>query len=109
MTPDEVLDTLAADCRDDHVGLWQIVNAARHDLGARNSDETRAAALRLVRSLLGERGVRVGHPTQDGRRFAAWELAPGQAVRRIYEEWSAPGREPDIGEVTWFTDIRNEP
>jgi hypothetical protein len=30
-------------------------------------------------------------------------LPPDQAVSRIEKEWSALGREPNIGEVAWFT------
>jgi hypothetical protein len=47
--------------------------------------------------------MQVGHPTPDGRQFVAWGLPPDQAVSRIEREWAALGREPDIGEVAWFT------
>jgi hypothetical protein len=56
MTPDDVLQTLVEECREGHVGLWRIVNAVRFDLGSPNPAETRAVTLRLVRSLLQERG-----------------------------------------------------
>jgi len=62
MTPDDVLDSLADECHRDHVGLWEIVDAVRCDLGSTNAAETRALTLRLVRSLLSERGMQVGHP-----------------------------------------------
>jgi hypothetical protein len=100
---EDVLDALSAECREDHVGLWQIVNAARQDLGSTTPADTRAVTLRLVRGLLGERGMQVGQPAPDGRRFIPWGLAPDQALRRIEQEWSALGRDPDIGEVAWFT------
>jgi hypothetical protein len=103
MTPDEVLESLVEECREDHVGLWRIVNAVRFDLGSTDSVHTRTTALRLVRSLLQERGVQVGHPTPDGRHFVPWDLPPDQAVRRIEAEWAALGREPNIGELAWFT------
>jgi hypothetical protein len=103
MTPDDVLESLAEECREDHVGLWEIVNAVRFDLGATDPSETRALTLRLVQRLLRERGMQVGHPTPDGRHFVSWGLPPDQAVSRIEQEWSALGREPDIGEVAWFT------
>jgi hypothetical protein len=103
MSPDEVLESLVEECQDDHVGLWRIVNAVRFDLGATNPRETQVLTLRLVRRLLGERGMLVGHPAPDGRHFLAWNLPLDQALRRIEQEWSALGREPDIGEVAWFT------
>jgi hypothetical protein len=105
MTPDEVLESLVEECREDHVGLWRIVNAVRFDLGSADAAQTRALALRLVRVLLQERGMQVGHPAPDGRRFIAWDLPPEQAVRRIEQEWAALRREPDIGEVAWFTSV----
>lgn len=109
MTPDEVLESLVEECHEDHVGLWEIVNAVQFDLRAKNAEETRAMTLRLVRSLLHERGLHVGHPAPDGRHFVSWNLPPDQAVARIEKEWSALGREPSIGEVAWFTSAEEPP
>lgn len=106
MTPDDVLESLVEECQEDHVGLWRIVNAVRLDLGAANPGETRLMTLRLVRSLLHDRGMQVGHPAADGRHFIAWNLPADQAVRRIEYEWSALGHEPNIGEVAWFTSVQ---
>ncbi|SRR5579871_1383804 len=103
MTLDEVLQSLADECRQAHVGLWEVVNAARFDLGARNPSETRSLTLQLVRGLLAERGMQVGHPAPDGRHFVSWDIPAEEAVRRIEQEWSALGREPNIGEIVWFT------
>ena len=103
MTPEEVLESLTQECSEDHVGLWRIVNAVRFDLGSTNPAQTRALTLRLVRSLLYDHGMQVGHPAVDGRHFLPWRLSADQAVRRIEQEWSALGRDPNIGEVAWFT------
>jgi hypothetical protein len=103
MTPEEVLDALVEECHEDHVGLWRIVNTARFDLGTRDPIDTRAMTLGLVRRLLHERGMQVGHPAPDGRHFVPWGLPHEQAVRRIEKEWSELGHEPNIGEVAWFT------
>src|SRR5262245_23757225 len=112
MAPNEVFETLAEECHADHVGLWEIVDAVRSDLGSTNAFEIRALTLRLVRSLLIEGGMQVGYPAPDGRHFVSWNLPPDQAVSRIENEWSALGREPNIGEVAWFTSAEqpsNEP
>jgi hypothetical protein len=103
MTPDDILESLVEECREDHVGLWRIVNAVRFDLGSRNPSETRDLTLRLVRSLLDNPGMQVGHPTPDGRHFVVWGVSRDQAVNRIEREWTALGRDPNIGEVAWFT------
>jgi hypothetical protein len=47
--------------------------------------------------------MQVGYPAPDGRHFVPWELRADQALSRIEKEWSTLGREPDIGEVAWFT------
>jgi hypothetical protein len=107
MTQDDVLENLAEECRKDHVGLWEIVDAVRFDLGSTNAFEMRRLTLHLVRRLLLERGIQVGHPEADGRHFVAWQLAPDQAVSRIEQEWAVLGREPNIGEVAWFTTIEH--
>lgn len=109
MTPDEVLESLAEECHTDHVGLWEIVDVVRFDLGSTDASETRALTLRLVRSLLCERGMKVGHPAPDGRHFVSWNLPPDQALSRIEKEWSALGREPNIGEVAWLTSAQESP
>jgi hypothetical protein len=59
--------------------------------------------LQLVRKLLEVGEMHVGHPAPDGRHFVSWRVSPKEAVLRIEEEWSALGREPNIGEVAWFT------
>src|SRR5438128_1634845 len=101
MTPDDALESLVEECHEDHVGLGRIVNAVRFDLGSGNPTEIRTMTLRLVRSLLAERGVQVGHPAPDGRHFIAWNLPLDQAVSRIEKEWSALGR-PWKGDVARY-------
>jgi hypothetical protein len=108
MTSAEVLESLVEECHHDHVGLWEIVRAVRADLGSQTPAETQTLTLELVRSLLREPGIQIGHPAPDGRHFVSWDLPADEAVRRIEHEWSALGREPDIGEVAWFTSATSE-
>jgi hypothetical protein len=102
MTTTDVVDGLADECRVDHVGLWEVVKAAHFDLGALGPAEIRATTIDLVRCLL-ERGILVGFPAPGGRDFVSWNLSPEAAVYRIEQEWCRLGREPNIGEVAWFT------
>jgi hypothetical protein len=102
VTTTDVVESLVEECRVDHVGLWEVINAARYDLGASTPAETQATALQLVRSLL-DRGMYIGFPAADGKGFVPWDVSADGAVRRIEQEWSALGREPNIGEVAWFT------
>jgi hypothetical protein len=109
MTSDEILENLVEECHADHVGLWEIVTAVQLDLGSKDPGETKALTLQLVGRLLGERGMQVGHPAPDGRHFIAWDLPAEEAVNRIEQEWSALGREPNIGEVAWLTSAPKAP
>jgi hypothetical protein len=102
VTATDVLESLVEECHQDHVGLWEVVHAARLDLGALTPAETQATTLRLVQGLL-DRGMYVGFPAPDGKGFVPWDLSAEGAVRRIELEWCALGREPNIGEVAWFT------
>lgn len=102
MNIDEVIDELAEECEDDHVGLWEVVTAARLDLGMTSPEEVRAVTLRLVRALLSDKGVRAGFPTPDGRHFVPWPMTPTQVLGRIEEEWDRLGRAPHLGEIVWF-------
>jgi hypothetical protein len=102
MTATDVLESLADECQVDHVGLWEVINAARYDLGASTPTETRTTTLELVRSLL-DRGMHVGYPAPDGKGFVPWNLSTDMALSRIEQEWAALGRDPNIGEVAWFT------
>ena len=45
----------------------------------------------------------------DGRHFVSWDLSLDQALSRIEKERSALGREPNIGEVAWFTSAQESP
>ncbi len=103
MTREDVLKSLVQECHEDHVGLWEIVDAGRMDLGSADPAETRVKTLELVRSLLQEQGMQVGYPAPDGRHFDSWDLSPEQVLGRSENEWSTLGREPNIGEVAWFT------
>jgi hypothetical protein len=105
MTEQDVIAGLLDECREDYVGLWQLVNASQLDMGAAGPDETRQRTLDLVRRLLSEPGIVVGHPAPDGRHFVPWNLKPDDAFDRIEREWSALGRNPDIGEIAWFTKV----
>ena len=109
MTADEVLENLVVECHVDHVGLWEIVDAVRFDLGATAPAEIREMTLRLVHRLVRERDILAGHPTPDGRHFLPWNSSFDQTANRIENEWSALGREPMIGELAWFTIAENLP
>jgi len=100
----DVLESLIEECEDDHVGLWAILWPVEVEMGVKEpAAAARATTMRLVRALLVEHGMLAGFPTEDGRGFTPWNLSPDEVIRRIDEEWTALGREPDIGDIVWFT------
>ena len=101
-TAESVFEEFLEECREDHVGLWRLVRAAQRVLSESTALQRRELALSLARRLL-ENGMLVGQPTPDGRRFVSWDLPSNAALERIEREWTALGREPNIGEVAWFT------
>ncbi len=99
--------------KEDHVGLWSIIWRIRYALNdgeypSREGDradplEVRRFTLRLVQDLLESGLVQAGFPTPDGSGFEPWSLGPSAVIDRINSEWNALGREPNIGEVVWFS------
>jgi len=99
---------------EDYVGLWMIIWQIRYILnggGYPSQREDRADPLQvrrltlaLVQELLEQGLVEAGAPTPDGKGFKPWPLEPHEVVGRIQSEWDTLGREPNIGEIVWFTD-----
>jgi hypothetical protein len=105
---------LFEECKDDHVGLWSIIWQVRHAIndgtfpgpGSDRSDpkEVRRLSLQMARELLESGHVQAGFPTPDGRGFVPWQLSSAEVLARIEREWDSLGREPNIGDVVWFTE-----
>ena len=94
-----------AECQDDYVGLWSVVRDVRRHLPVSDAAEIQDVTLRLLTDLLGARLIAAGNPSSDGRAFKPWELQPAAAIQRIRTEWRSLGREPDIGEIVWFSSM----
>jgi len=85
----------------DYVGLWEIAQASREDLGAETTDRARMLSLEVVRQLY-ERGFRPGN--YWGGDFDYWPDEGCQAaLDRIEREWIAAGKDPNLGDpICWF-------
>jgi len=89
-------------CREDHVGLWMVVNHVRDAFPRAEAAELRLITLAMLYELL-ERGVtQAGFPTLDGRGFNGWETGVAESVDRIEDAWESLHRDPTIGEIVWF-------
>jgi hypothetical protein len=89
----------------DYIGLWQVIDAAKRELNEGASSGIQRLTLELVKSMLNH-GFRAGDLAEsDG--FNAWPNQNSDLIlHKIESEWSALGREPNIGDIAWFDSIR---
>jgi hypothetical protein len=81
----------------DYVGLWQIAQASREELGAQTTDKVRKLSLCIVKQLY-DKGLRQGDYNL-GTRFDYWPDEGCQAVLdRIEREWIKAGTDPNLAE-----------
>jgi hypothetical protein len=101
MDIDAIVDGYLEESKVDHVGLWQIVQASREDLGAKTTDQARTLSLEIVRRLY-EKGLRPGN--YWGGDFDYWHdegLQP--ALDRIEREWAKANADPNLAEpICWL-------
>lgn len=105
---DELKAQVLTECRADHVGLWSVVREVREAFPRAGDEEVREITLAILLELLERRLVRAGLPTPDGRGFASWETQPAETIDGIDDAWLALHRDPDIGEIAWFTVVGEE-
>ena len=101
----ELEKLILAECQEDHVGLWWIVNEVKNSFPSFSPQEVHSKVVELLRKILAVPGIKAGFPTPNGKNFEAWQLAPEQVIEKVQVEWAALGRDPTLGEVAWFTRI----
>jgi hypothetical protein len=105
----DLLERIIVECEDDYVGLWSVYR----QLKEAQLPYPRHSTLALVYFLLSTGVVEAGFPDAHGG-FHSWTLAPEEAYLEIANAWSKLGREPDVGDIVWFTKtddaaLRNNP
>jgi hypothetical protein len=86
---------------DDYLGMWEVAQLVRDELGTEDAIEVREYALGVLETMLMHGLIRPGLARSDGR-FDAWELDPGRAALRISDEWKRLGRMPTLGDIAWL-------
>jgi hypothetical protein len=99
----KLLKELLVECEEDHVGLWSIIHDIHCELGENDPCEVQQIALGLIDKLFDDPRMAAGFPADDGRGFLPWDLSKSEILSRIKNEWDVLGREPDIGDIVWFT------
>jgi hypothetical protein len=100
---DEISASIATEVRrelvEDFVGLWVVTRRAREL--CENDKPIISVVMESVERLLADHSVSVGD--FDRGIFSEWEGSHEDFVRRIRAELESLGRDPNIGEVCWFT------
>ncbi|HEY5313961.1 MAG TPA: hypothetical protein VIK18_15635 [Pirellulales bacterium] len=91
------------ECEDDHVGLWSIVDAVEDYLGTTEPRYVKCFTCALLSDFLDAGEIQAGFPAKNGRDFEPWTMLTEPAINRIRQEWDALGRDPEMGEIVWFT------
>lgn len=85
------------ECKYDFGGIWQAVEFARRQDPA----VTKRGIIGRLRYLLRRGLVMAGDP-QMGGPFKPWEGTPEEIIDRIEREWRDLGKDPMLGDITWF-------
>jgi hypothetical protein len=99
---EQISNEFLSECHDDYVGLWSLIWTIENKVGETNPQRARALTISLITDLLKEGLIKAGMPNANGE-FEEWPGTPGELVKRIEREWDQLGREPNIGEIVWFT------
>jgi hypothetical protein len=101
MDMSELVDDFLKEPEVDYVGLWEIAQASREDLGAETKVEVRKLSLEMVRQLY-DKGLRPGN--YWGGDFDYWPDEGLQAaLDRIEREWVKANADPNLAEpICWF-------
>ena len=100
---EEVVNDLSKECFEDYVGLWTVPWHFRNVHHIADEDLRREDSLKVIERLLALPDIGVGQFRPNEEVFEFWELSPSNALKRIADEWSALGHEPNIGDIAWFT------
>ena len=99
---DSIIEDVSKECHDDYVGLWVIVRRLR-DMGVEEGS-IRETTLGIVRRLLDMENIVAGNfNTQIDEDFHEWQMSIEDTITIIAREWQTLGRDPNIGDIVWFT------
>jgi hypothetical protein len=92
---------LLEEMKDDYVGLWEIAQLVRTELGYEHESGIYETTLQVIQDMLMQELIRPGVPTDDGR-FKAWPTDPENSFVTISEEWAQLDRPLTVGDIAWF-------
>jgi hypothetical protein len=100
MNLDELRLAILINTASDEVGLWEIWHAVRR-LRPPPAEQQKAEALVALSDLLDGGYIRAGQFGPQG--WTWWDKSTSEIIDDIDHEWAKLGREPNLGDVAWFT------
>jgi len=94
-----VAETLSRELDEDYVGLWKLAWHIRRRLVDASDEDVRALAAGILQGLQ-ESAVSIGSLSEASGAFTSWPTEGG--IDRAIQEWTALGRDPNIGEIAWL-------
>jgi hypothetical protein len=91
-----------SECADDYVGLWSLIRLIKHQCPGCSSDQVVTKSLGIIIELLDQGRIKIGQFNQN-KEYQSWRLTAKESAERVETEWKKLGRDPDIGEIAWFT------
>jgi hypothetical protein len=102
ITPEQIIEELKEDARDDFIGLWEVVDRADELNEGLAEANVQATTLDLVRRMLAD-GFRAGNIAGRGGDFESWSTQdPDTVIRVIEAAWNELGRRPGVLDIVDF-------
>jgi hypothetical protein len=93
------------ECDEDHVGVWNVIRDVKEFMPHADSAMIQEVTVSVLNELLQHNMIAAGYPTDEGK-FVIWQVPASLVIEHIKKQWLCLGRDPDIGEVVWFTTPR---
>jgi hypothetical protein len=95
------------ECAEDYVGLWSLIKLAKNYFHTILDLKLKRIILDLIYRNLIDEQIEAGEIPKDKEfQFLKWDMSPEDIIKRIEKEWDKLEKEPDLGDVVWFT-LRN--
>lgn len=107
MVKEEIEKDFLNECKEDFVGLWVLVRTIREAEPGWSNAKIMNEVLLFLERLLKANKIIVGIPDEFGG-FEMWKFQDDENIEKIRSIWMNLGREPNIGDVVWFTSPEGE-
>lgn len=99
----DLISTLLSEAQYDYIGLWEVMGKCKLiDQNDQSPEVIRSRTLDIVFEMLANGFLAVDLLPSGGCR--PWDdQNPNAVLQRIDAKWRSQGREPNIGDIVWFS------